>query len=241
MITKRRLIGGLALLVLAACLAGCGASGEAQTPSTRATASTEQLWVDANDALDGMASRQPEPSAEIEVEPRFQREPREVGAPHGLPDGVEPAVVTRIVDGDTLEVLGKPGGNLLSASGPTMVRLLEIDTPETKHPSEPHQCYGDEATTHLAKLAPPGHTVWVLADRQLLDPYARHLLYLWTSDGETTVFVNQAMVAGGYATAVLYEPNDLYIEEMRRAERRARAATIGLWKECAYFGEPSGS
>ena len=237
----RRVIGGLASLILAGCLAGCGAGEEVSTPSARASASTEQPWVDANDALDGKASVQPESSVDTEVEPQSGRQRPGVGAPHGLPDGVEPAVVTRIVDGDTLEVLGKPGGNLLSASDPTTVRLLEIDTPETKDPSEPHQCYGDEATSRLTQLAPPGSTVWVLADQELLDPYARHLLYLWTSDGETTEFVNQAMVAGGYAAAVLYEPNDLYIDEMRQAERQARAASLGLWTECAYFGEPSGS
>ncbi len=51
-------------------------------------------------------------------------------------------------------------------------------------------------------------------------------------------FVNQALVRGGFARAVLYEPNDRYIDLMREAEADARAADTGLWGACAFFGQP---
>ena len=118
------------------------------------------------------------------------------------------------------------------------MRLLEIDTPETVHPSEPVACYGPAASNALARVARPGSTVWVLADQERFDPYGRLLLYMWsTHDGKPT-FVNYRLVRMGFAKAVLYEPNDRYIDLMRRAEAQARAAEVGLWGACPYFGAP---
>jgi micrococcal nuclease len=236
-------VGWLAsTVVLVGSLGGCGEDTDVSNPGGEETASSEQPWVNANRALDGQpTSEPPTPPGENEAGPPSAPDPpTDDGDPPRLDANAESAVVTRIVDGDTLELLGKPGGALLPTTAPTTVRLLEIDTPETKHPSEPRQCFGDQAAARLTELAPPGQTVWVRADRELLDPYDRHLLYVWVMDGETPVFVNEAMVAGGYAKAVLYEPNDRYIDLIRQAERRARTASLGLWKQCSYFGAPLG-
>lgn len=111
----------------------------------------------------------------------------------------------------------------------TKVRLLEIDTPETKDPSKPVQCYGTEASAYTAKLTPVGSTVWVVRDKELLDPYGRTLLYLWKPNG---LFVNREIVRLGYGHAVLFAPNDHYIDTMRAAEAEARSARRGLWSAC---------
>ncbi len=118
------------------------------------------------------------------------------------------------------------------------MRLLEIDTPETVDPSQPVACYGPAASAALGRLAPPGSKVWVLPDQQRVDPYGRLLLYLWSKDKAGSTFVNLSLVRGGFAKAVLYEPNDRYINTMRRAERNARAADRGLWGHCPSFGAP---
>ena len=68
------------------------------------------------------------------------------------------------------------------------------------------------------------------------DPYDRALLYVWNDEG---VFVNLELVRSGAARAVLYEPNDRYIDQMRRAEADARDAGRGLWGACDEFGEPA--
>jgi micrococcal nuclease len=88
----------------------------------------------------------------------------------------------------------------------------------------------------LAVLLPVGSTAWAVPDRELLDRHGRTLLYLWDSRG---VFVNLAMVRGGHARAVLFEPNDRHIDRMRAAEREARAERRGLWGACAFFGQPA--
>lgn len=160
---------------------------------------------------------------------------RPEGAPSGIPADVQQATVARIVDGDTLELAAVAPGPALSSTEQVDVRLLEIDTPETKDPDAPVQCYGRQATNRLAELAPPGSTVWVQRDEELKDRYGRYLLYMWNDDG---VFVNLTLVEEGYAKAALYEPNDLHWDTISTAGHDARAATTGLWGACAYFGEP---
>jgi micrococcal nuclease len=155
----------------------------------------------------------------------------------GVPAEAERAQVTDHVDGDTLRLQGSPESRVLEPGAETTVRLLEIDTPESVDPSSPDQCFATRASRALERLLPLGSTAWVVPDRELLDPYGRTLLYLWTDSG---VFVNLEMVERGLARAVLFEPNDAYIERMRRAEARARARSVGLWGACAYFGQPRG-
>lgn len=55
---------------------------------------------------------------------------------------------------------GRPGTALHLTSQVT-VRLLEVDTPETKKPGEPVQCYGPEVTRFTAGLLPLGSTAYV--------------------------------------------------------------------------------
>lgn len=80
--------------------------------------------------------------------------------PRGVPDQAQRARVKRIIDGDTLELAAVAAGSALHSTAQVDVRLLEIDTPETVHPSEPEQCFGAEATAQLRRLAPVGSTVW---------------------------------------------------------------------------------
>lgn len=159
--------------------------------------------------------------------------------PHGqsVPDAAERVVISKHTDGDTLHVVAVTTGVAMVAGVDTTVRLLEIDTPESVDPSSPDQCYSAKASNRLAQLLPIGSSAWVLPDKELLDPYGRTLLYLWTEDG---TFVNLSMVEQGYARAVLYAPNDMYISEMRAAEAQARADGLGLWGACDFFGQPRG-
>ena len=158
--------------------------------------------------------------------------------PANAPARAQSAVVDRIIDGDTLELHSRRPGRVLATTRLTVVRLLEIDTPESVHPSEPVQCYGPAATDALARLTPVGSTVWVLADQELTDYYDRTLLYLWSEKGGASLFVNRALVARGFAKASLYEPNDRFIDVMYAAESAARAADRGLWGSCSRFGAP---
>ena len=152
-----------------------------------------------------------------------------------VPEGAEPARVVSHVDGDTIRLTGSgvhgsdplDGADVLD--GETSVRLLEIDTPELATDGAPAECFAEEASRALRDLLPVGATVWVEPDRDLLDPYGRTLLYLWTERGD---FVNLELVRQGYARSVLFEPNDAYIHQMREAESEARADLRGMWGAC---------
>lgn len=50
--------------------------------------------------------------------------------------------------------------------------------------------------------------------------------------------MSAGMVARGFARALLYEPNDAFIDGMYWAERAARADDRGLWGHCSRFGAP---
>lgn len=190
--------------------------------------------VETTTAPDDDPPSQAEPSAPATP----KSEPPERTTPPGVPAGAQAAVVASITDGDTLHLSAVRRGRVLRSTSDVTVRLLEIDTPETVDPSKPVQCYGPQATTALTRLAPPGSRVYVLADQELIDPYDRTLLYLWSVMDGRGRFVNKALVHGGWAKASLYEPNDLYIDVMRRAEAGARRADRGLWGACPRFGAP---
>lgn len=147
-------------------------------------------------------------------------------APEGIPSGAQAGVVEKIVDGDTIWVrIDEPGGPLVH-NATHKIRLLEIDTPETVAPGRPVQCGGPEATAYAARRLSVGSTVYLVADREDTDRYGRFLRYVWTSDGR---MYNLDAVRTGHARAVLFEPNDAYIDLLRAAESEARRDSLGLW------------
>jgi len=132
------------------------------------------------------------------------------------------ARVEEVVDGDTVRLV-------IDGRSET-VRLIGVDTPETKHPTKPVECYGPEASAHLAAVLPAGTVVGIRRDVESRDRYGRLLAYLIrTDDG---LFVNLDLVEGGWATTLAIEPNIAHAEEFAAAAERARASSLGLWGAC---------
>jgi micrococcal nuclease len=137
-------------------------------------------------------------------------------------------VVEKVVDGDTIEV--EVGGRT------EKVRLLGIDTPETKDPRKPVQCFGAEASAHTAELLPPGTEVRLEHDVERRDRYDRVLAYVYrASDG---LFVNLALAREGYADLLTYPPNVTHTAELGAAVAEARREQRGLWQACGGPGRP---
>ena len=133
------------------------------------------------------------------------------------PTQQEHATVLAVVDGDTIEV--RMGGGRVER-----VRYIGIDTPETVHPSKPVQCFGKEASAKNRELV-EGREVALERDITDRDKYGRLLRYVYVSD----VFVNGALVRGGYAHAYPYPPDVRYEAQFREDERLAREEGVGLW------------
>ncbi len=147
--------------------------------------------------------------------------------PRSLPPGE--AVVERVVDGDTV-VLD------LGASEET-ARLIGVDTPETNHPTVGAECYGREASAHLERLLPGGTRVRVERDVEARDRYGRLLVYVHRADDG--LFVNEAMVAEGFAAALTVPPNVAYADRFAALAADARRAGVGLWSACGGPDAPA--
>ena len=124
-------------------------------------------------------------------------------------------LVTRVIDGDTIEI-----------EGGDRVRYIGIDTPETKHPSKPVGCYGKEAEAKNKDLV-EGKKVKLERDISETDKYGRLLRYVYLDE----VMINELLVKGGYAQASSYPPDIKYQDQFNNAEKQAREAERGLWGE----------
>ena len=135
-----------------------------------------------------------------------------------LPDSVT-VLVTRVVDGDTVEV---------DLEGDEEdVRYIGVDTPETVEPGEPVDCFGPRAS-HFNEALVEGEQVRLVFDEELRDDYGRLLAYVYLGER----FVNAELVRRGYARSLTIPPNDRFAALFRRAEHRAGVAGRGLWGAC---------
>jgi micrococcal nuclease len=87
------------------------------------------------------------------------------------------AIVLKVVDGDTVDIRDDIRGRL-------RVRVLGIDTPETKKPGYTVGCWGPEAT-EFATTTMVGQRVALVTDptQDRTDRYGRTLAYLVRADG----------------------------------------------------------
>ena len=130
--------------------------------------------------------------------------------------GFEQAQVKRVIDGDTIEL-----------TDGRKVRYIGIDTPETKDPSQPVGCYGQEASIFNQGLV-EGQVVALEKDVSETDRYGRLLRYVWLNNQ----LINKVLVAEGYAFARSYPPDIAKQDELRQAEAQAREKSTGLWSAC---------
>jgi len=133
-----------------------------------------------------------------------------------FPQGAVQATVTRVIDGDTIEV--ELGGQSYK------VRYIGIDTPETVDPERPVQCFGREASERNRQLV-AGRTVGLEKDVSETDRYGRLLRYVWV-DGR---MVNAVLVEEGYAMASTFPPDVKYAALFASLQAQAREAGRGLW------------
>lgn len=132
--------------------------------------------------------------------------------------------VTKVTDGDTIHV---------AVDGQDVdVRVLGIDTPETKKPGTPIQCGGLEAT-QFAHQHLDGQTVGLTADptQAPTDRYKRALRYITLPDGTD---YSVAIASAGWARSYVYGHKPVEKQpEIARAQADAQAAHRGIWGLCS--------
>lgn len=126
--------------------------------------------------------------------------------------------VTRVVDGDTIEL---EGGQKL--------RYIGMDTPETG------DCYATEATNKNKELV-EGKLVSLEKDVSETDRFGRLLRYVYVDD----VMVNEVLVKDGFASVYTYPPDVKYNDRFMEVQKDASAEGRGLWSSCDSSANSSG-
>jgi micrococcal nuclease len=135
------------------------------------------------------------------------------------PGGSARAHVTRVVDGDTVEV--RLGGREED------VRYIGVDTPETVKPGEPVQCFGPQASSFNHRLV-EGRRVRLVFDEERRDVYGRLLAYVYLGKR----LVSAELVRRGLARTLTIPPNDRFAGRLKRLEIAAARQGRGLWGAC---------
>lgn len=131
----------------------------------------------------------------------------------GVHIGFEVAVVTRVIDGDTIEL----------ADG-RHVRYIGVDTPEVAGSPKGEQPWGKEASARNRELV-ERKTVELQRGERETDDYGRYLRYVYVNG----TFVNAELIAEGLGRAYTYEPGDRYRQIFIQLEQYAKLTKKGMW------------
>jgi len=118
-----------------------------------------------------------------------------------------------VIDGDTILL-----------DGNEKVRLIGVDTPETRDEDRPVQYFGKEAYEFTRSLV-EGKKVRLEYGMNKKDKYGRTLAYVYLEDG---TFLNAEIIKQGYGylyRAFIFK----YFDKFWQHEKEAREKKIGLW------------
>jgi endonuclease YncB( thermonuclease family) len=149
------------------------------------------------------------------------------------------AYVTAVIDGDTIKV--RRGFRRYT------VRLIGIDTPETRKPGTPIECGGKEATSSMYRLGftrprdtdddrlydrkgGRGRRVRVTTDptQDRRDAFGRLLAYVSSARGSFAT----AQLRAGWASVYVFENPFEQLPRFQVAEAAARNSSRGVWGRC---------
>lgn len=130
--------------------------------------------------------------------------------------------VVEIVDGDTIKVQRD--------NETETIRIIGIDTPETRDPRYPVQCFGEEATQRTKEIL-EGKTI-TLVTKEERGTYGRLLAYIHVDSHD----FGEQLIQEGYAFHYRKYPHDR-MSRYDEAEKHARDNDMGLWNESACNGE----
>ncbi|WP_168188688.1 thermonuclease family protein [Thermoflavimicrobium daqui] len=128
------------------------------------------------------------------------------------------AIVSKVIDGDTIEIDRKGKKEI--------VRLIMVDTPELNQNKNHPQPFAHEAKLSLKKFL-EGQLVLLEKDEQERDPYGRMLFYVYKDDR----LVQEWLVMQGYARVKAYPPNLKYYDRLKTVEENARRKQIKIWSQ----------
>ena len=196
---------------------------QASTPSESVEEESEQE-TPAKEAKQEASDEEAEPTEEEAAEDEVSNDASSTPAASDADEegsdsgGYDATVrVRRVVDGDTIRISPAIDGN-------NEVRLIGVDTPETKEPGCDVQPYGTEASEFTTREL-QGEEVELEFDEEREDRYDRLLAYIYKDEE----MFNETLLEEGYAQVATFPPNVKYVERFERAQAEAQAAAQGIW------------
>jgi micrococcal nuclease len=134
--------------------------------------------------------------------------------PETLPEGFYQ--VERVVDGDTILLIGG-----------ARVRLIGADTPETVKPNHAVEPFGPEATAFTEQFVRDAEgQLYLRMDRERKDRFDRFLAYVYAGDR----MLNEELIRAGLAAArTEFNYSQAMKRRFRQAEDEAKADGLGIW------------
>ncbi|AFY17549.1 thermonuclease family protein [Pseudomonas sp. UW4] len=134
------------------------------------------------------------------------------------PGGLAPIAVQRVVDGDTLRL--SDGRN---------VRMIGLNTPELGKQGRSDEPFAVAARKRLeALVAASDGRVGLVPGKESKDHYGRTLAHVYGADGAN---LEAQMLAEGLGFQVAVAPNVDLVACQQAAERNARQAGLGVWRQ----------
>ncbi len=129
----------------------------------------------------------------------------------------EKAKVLKVIDWDTILIQFENGTK-------EKLRLIWVDTPETKHPKKEVEKWWIEAYNFTFDTLNWKEIILELDYLNYRDKYDRLLGYVWVDD----INFNKLLIEKWYARAYLYFPFRYY-KEFENAEKDAKKQKLGIW------------
>ncbi len=164
----------------------------------------------------------PSKSESNQVKDESQLEPKDRPRAETLPkpasiatEGKKVVYASRITDGDTIEADGKK------------IRIIGLNTPETKDPRKPVECFGQEPSLRISQIIGSNGLILEYDPTQdQIDRYGRHLMHVYLSDGTNVAYT---MINEGYAYEYTYRIPYIWQSQYKQAQDNARSMGRGLW------------
>jgi endonuclease YncB( thermonuclease family) len=134
------------------------------------------------------------------------------------PSGLTSVVVQRVVDGDTLRL-----------TDGRSVRMIGLNTPELGKQGRSDEPFAVAARKRLQSLVDvSGGRVGLRPGKQAKDHYGRTLAHIYSVTGAN---LEAQMLADGLGFQVAVAPNVGLVACQQAAERSARKAGLGIWRQ----------
>ncbi len=130
---------------------------------------------------------------------------------------LEKARVKWVYDGDTVLLTDK-----------RKIRIIGIDTPETRHHKQKGEAYGARAREALReRLKQDDYEIKLLYEREKKDKYSRVLAHLFLNDGTN---ISSWLLQQGYAKTLAIPPNVKFADCYKKAESVAQQKSLNIWR-----------